>query len=77
MNTLDLLAALFTAQDTLEGIGMGADLAVFAAIIIFVGGLVFWVLMVCAGLHALYRGMLRLWDATYDVIFRRRARAAK
>lgn len=77
VDTLDLLGILFSVQDTLEGIGMGADLAVFAAIIIFVGGLVFWVLMVCAGLHAMYRGILRLWDVAYDARFRRRVRAAK
>lgn len=77
VDTLDLLGILFNIQDTLEGIGMGADLAVFAAIMIFVGGLVFWVLMACAGLHAMYRGILKAWDAAYDAVSRRRVRAAK
>lgn len=69
---IDLITILFNIQDTLEGLGMTADLAIFAAIMIFVGGLVFWVLMAVAGLNALYRGVTRLFS-----VGRRRMRAAK
>jgi hypothetical protein len=53
----DLLTMIMTVQDLVGESGMSTDAAMLVGLLIFVGGLVFWVLLFCAGVAALIKGI--------------------
>lgn len=61
MTTFDLFTVATTIHKWVGEMGIGADAAVFAAILIFLGGLVFWFLMACAAITGLVNLVRRLF----------------
>lgn len=67
----------FTIYEYTEGTGVSSDLALGAAILIFVGGLIFWFMIACAAVMGVCRGMKRLYDSAREVLSRRRVHPAE
>ena len=70
---LDVLSLFFTVHDyTQEYLMLTSDLAAFAAILVFMGGIVFWLMLMFAAVLGLCRGVKRLYDSARDVFAGRR-----
>lgn len=73
MDFLDLVSAFFTIHDYTSEIPMiSTDLAAFVALLIFFGGIVFWLMILIAIVLGVGRGIVRLWHSAIEVISDRR-----
>jgi len=77
MNFLDLLTVLSGVHDlTLENL-MIEDHAGFLAILLFLGGLIFWFGIILGAVVGVCRGIKRLWDSAREIISARRYETAE
>lgn len=64
--TLTVLDSLSYFASLVRGTGMNSDLLPLAVIMLFAGGIVFWVLLTLAALNGIFRGIriavLWIWD---------------
>lgn len=70
MNWLDffltVLDSLSYFTSLVRGTGMNSDLLPLAVILLFAGGIVFWVLLALAALNGFFRGIYRMALWTWD-----------
>lgn len=68
MDFLDLVEVFFAVTDyTQEYLFMDTDLALFAALLIFMGGIIFWVLMIVAFITGACRLVRKGYWAVIDM----------
>lgn len=68
MDFLDFLSAFFQVHDyTQEYLMLDSDLAGLAALLLFLGGIVFWLILIFAAVVGVCRGIKRLYDSARDV----------
>lgn len=53
----DVLTMIMTVQDLVGETGMSTDAAMLVGLMIFVGGLVFWVLLFCAAITGVFKAL--------------------
>jgi TM2 domain-containing membrane protein YozV len=68
MNLLDILAVMSGVHDLTLEYSMLEDHAGFLAILLFMGGLLFWFILLVGAVVGVCRGIKRLWDTVRDML---------